>query len=105
MKQSGHTTSSKQKKVKSTTAEYVVYIVRCCDDTLYTGSTNDMPQRLHAHNHTRSGAKYTRGRRPVALVYCESGLTLAAARAREAALKRMTRAEKERVVKEPRIKI
>jgi putative endonuclease len=70
------------------------YILRCADDTLYVGSTNDLEKRLHEHNHAKAGAKYTHGRRPVVLVYKEAHRTLARARAREAELKRLTRAEK-----------
>ena len=50
---------------------YYVYLLRCADGTLYTGFTNDLARRLAAHNAGR-GAKYTRGRRPVELVYWES---------------------------------
>lgn len=73
---------------------HAVYILRCADDTLYVGSTNDLARRLHQHNHAKSGAHYTKIRRPVALAWSESVPTLAAARAREAELKRLTRAEK-----------
>ena len=48
-----------------------VYILRCADDTYYTGWTNHLTDRLTAHNHGAAGAKYTRSRRPVRLVYCE----------------------------------
>jgi len=71
-----------------------VYILKCCDDTLYTGSTVDMKKRLRAHNELKNGAKYTRARRPVVLVHQEECETLAEARAREAEIKRMTREEK-----------
>lgn len=70
------------------------YILRCADGTLYIGSTPDLKKRLHEHNHAKSGAKYTRGRRPVILAYKEAHRTLGKARSREAALKRLTRAEK-----------
>lgn len=73
---------------------HYVYILRCADDTLYCGSTNDLEKRVHLHNHAKAGAKYTRARRPVTLVYHERFRTLARARAREAAIKRLTRAEK-----------
>ena len=46
-----------------------VYIVRCADDSLYTGITIDLERRLHEHNNAKNGAKYTRPRRPVTLVY------------------------------------
>jgi putative endonuclease len=70
------------------------YILRCIDDTLYIGSTIDLKKRLHQHNHAKAGAHYTKIRRPVTLAYSEPHRTLAKARAREAELKRMTRAEK-----------
>ena len=55
-----------------------VYILRCADGTLYTGATNDLDRRLAAHNAGR-GAKYTRARRPVALVYREAAADKSAA--------------------------
>ena len=69
-----------------------VYLLRCADGTLYTGSTNDVKKRLAAHNAGR-GAKYTRARRPCALVESRS-----AALRREAAIKRLTRAQKLRLI-------
>jgi putative endonuclease len=77
---------------------HYAYILRCADDTLYCGCTNDLEKRLHTHNHAKAGAKYTKARRPVRLVYSEKFRTLARARAREAALKRLTRAEKLAVI-------
>ncbi len=73
---------------------HFVYILTCSDDTLYVGSTSNLEKRLHAHNHLKSGAHYTKIRRPVALAYSETVESLADARAREAALKRMSRSEK-----------
>lgn len=73
---------------------YVVYILQCSDGTLYTGSTKDLEKRVHAHNNLKGGAKYTRARRPVELVYSESCESLSAARKREAEIKRLTREEK-----------
>ncbi|MCD8067729.1 MAG: GIY-YIG nuclease family protein [Lachnospiraceae bacterium] len=69
------------------------YILRCSDDTLYTGWTNDLQKRLEAHNSKR-GAKYTKGRTPVRLVYYEEYSTKEDAMRREFAIKRLTRAEK-----------
>lgn len=74
-----------------------VYILRCADGTLYTGSTNDLDRRLAAHNAGR-GAKYTRARRPVALVYREAAADRRAALQREAALKKLARAAKLRLI-------
>jgi putative endonuclease len=73
---------------------YWVYVLQCADGTLYTGSTVDLEKRVKAHNGSKNGAKYTRARRPVKLVYHEVCETLAVARAREAEIKRMTREEK-----------
>ncbi|MFA6432820.1 MAG: GIY-YIG nuclease family protein [Candidatus Paceibacterota bacterium] len=70
------------------------YILRCADDTLYVGCTNDLAKRLHQHNHARGGAKYTSGRRPVILVYKKSFRTYTKARATEGEWKRLSRAEK-----------
>lgn len=73
---------------------YHTYILRCSDNTLYIGCTNDLKKRLHAHNHAKSGAHYTKIRRPVVLVWSEVYRTLAKGRAREAELKRLTRKQK-----------
>lgn len=73
------------------------YVLRCADGTLYCGCTNDLQKRLREHNGVAgkaTGAKYTRGRRPVVLVYKENFRSLAKARAREAEMKRLTRREK-----------
>jgi len=77
---------------------YSVYILRCSDQTLYTGSTCDLEKRLHEHNHTQAGAKYTRGRRPAKLVYVKRFKTLAKARKAEAAIKRLARAQKNELI-------
>lgn len=73
---------------------YFVYILECADGTFYAGSTNDLQKRLHAHNYLKSGAHYTKIRRPVTLKYSEIVPDLAAARAREAEFKRWSREEK-----------
>ena len=72
---------------------YFTYIVRCRDGTLYTGWTNDIEQRLDAHN-KGVGARYTRGRRPVELARQEKFATKSEAMRRERAIKKMTRAAK-----------
>ena len=71
---------------------YWVYILRCADGTLYTGCTNDLSRRLAAHN-AGKGAKYTRSRRPVELVYREEVPDKSAALRREAAIKCLSRGE------------
>lgn len=78
-------------------ADWFVYIVRCADGTLYTGSTTDPAARTAAHNAGR-GAKYTASRRPVRLVYTEDCPSRSAALSREAAVKRLSRRDKERLL-------
>ena len=75
-------------------APWFVYILRCADDTLYTGITTDVERRLAAHNAGR-GAKYTRCRRPVAAIYTEQCAGHAEALRRERFIKRLSRREKE----------
>lgn len=70
------------------------YMVRCADGSLYTGWTTDLERRVRCHNSGR-GAKYTRSRLPVCLVYAESFATKEEALHREAQIKRMTKAKKE----------
>lgn len=78
---------------------WFVYILQCADNTLYTGITTDVERRLHQHNHTKTGAKYTRVRRPVNLVYQEACESRSAAAKREYQLKKLTRDEKINLVK------
>lgn len=69
------------------------YILKCNDGTLYCGWTNDLEKRLKAHNEGK-GAKYTRSRTPVVLVYCEAHETSVEAQKREYQIKQLTRAQK-----------
>ncbi len=71
----------------------MVYLLRCRDGSLYTGITNDLPQRLESHHRGKASA-YTRSRRPVALAYQEIARDRGAALKREAAIKRLSRLEK-----------
>lgn len=80
-------------------SKYFVYILECADRTLYTGSTNNLERRVHAHNNLKSGAHYTKIRRPVVLVYKEVCKNYAEARAREAEIKRMSKEEKYKMFK------
>ena len=73
---------------------WLVYMVRCSDGTLYTGITNDIDRRLAAHNSARDGARYTRSRRPVTLVYAEAAGSHSAAARLEYRIKKMKRASK-----------
>lgn len=77
----------------------VCYMLRCADGTLYTGWTNDLEGRLRTHNAGRGG-KYTRSRLPVELAYWETFETKEEAMSREWHLKRMSRAEKLRLIEE-----
>jgi len=72
---------------------WTVYILKCADDTLYTGITNDLMRRLAQHN-AGQGAKYTRSRRPVKLVYKEASEGRSSATKREIEIKALSRAEK-----------
>ena len=72
---------------------WYIYILRCGDDTLYTGITDDVEKRLAAHR-AGKGAKYTRGRGPLELVYTEEVPDKSTALKREAAIKKMSRKEK-----------
>lgn len=73
---------------------HYTYIVECADHTLYTGYTTDLARRVHEHNHSPKGAKYTRTRRPVVLVYSEVHSTRSEAMKRESAIKHLNRKEK-----------
>lgn len=74
-----------------------VYILKCADGSLYTGWTNDLEKRLAAHN-AGSGAKYTRGRAPVELVFREYFETKEEAQSREVKIKRMSRKAKMQLI-------
>lgn len=79
--------------------EYYIYILECSDKSLYVGSTNDIEKRVLAHNTLKAGAKYTKARRPVSLVYSEIYQTKNEALKREIAIKRMTRKMKLELIK------
>jgi len=74
---------------------YTLYMVQCADKTLYTGITTDLKRRISEHNSSVKGAKYTRSRRPVVLVYSENYPDKSSASKREYEIKKkMSRAEK-----------
>ena len=75
-----------------------VYILECNDGTLYTGWTNDIDKRFKAHNDGK-GAKYTKGRRPLKLVYLEELATKSEALKRENEIKQMTKDTKRQLIK------
>ena len=74
------------------------YIVKCSDGTFYTGWTNDLTRRMEAHNQGR-GAKYTKARRPVTLIYYETFETKEEAMKRKYAIKQLSRKEKEELIR------
>lgn len=78
---------------------WYVYIVRCKDATLYTGVTTDPEKRVLAHNGAMAGAKYTKARRPVKLVYTESGFNRSEAHKRESTIKKLSKTAKENLIK------
>jgi putative endonuclease len=75
--------------------EWTIYILRCADDTLYTGITTDIDRRLQEHNQQDgAAARYTRSRQPVTLAYTEASENRSQASRREAQIKKLSRAEK-----------
>ena len=78
---------------------YYLYILQCRDKTLYTGITTDLERRLEEHNSSDKGAKYTRGRRPVVLVYSKECGDRSEATKAEKKMKDLTREEKIEVIK------
>lgn len=84
-------------KTESLAGTWVLYILECRDGTLYTGITNNMERRLQQHN-AGNAARYTRGRGPVTLRYHEACSGRSQALAREAAVKRLARSEKQRLI-------
>jgi len=78
-------------------AEWFVYILSCDDGSLYTGITNNLERRLDAHNRGKA-SRYTRARLPVTLIYSERQADRSAASMREAAIKNLSRAEKDALV-------
>jgi putative endonuclease len=78
---------------------WFVYIARCSDNSLYTGIAMDVERRIEEHNNDdKAGAKYTRARRPVKLVYQEEVTSRSEAASRESVLKKLTKREKEALV-------
>jgi len=78
--------------------DWTVYIIRCDDETLYTGITTDVERRFREHTSHPRGAKYFNGRKPQAVVYSEPGHTRSSACRREAAIKKLSREEKLRLL-------
>jgi len=83
---------------RMTAKSWHVYILRCADGTLYAGMTNDLAKRVVAHN-AGTASRYTRSRLPAALAWSAPCASRSAALKREAAIKRLTRAEKETLIR------
>lgn len=84
----------------SNSNSWFVYFLRCADNSIYTGVTTDLKRRVIEHNeNNKLGAKYTRVRRPVRLVFSEPHPDRSAACQREFALKRLTKSQKEKLIK------
>jgi len=80
-------------------SSWFVYFVRCADNSLYGGITTDLNRRVHEHNNDdKKGAKYTRPRRPVSLVYSESMPDKSSAAKREYAVKKLSKKAKEALI-------
>ncbi len=77
---------------------WFVYIVECTDGTLYTGVTTDLERRVREHNQDKKGARYTRAKRPVKLVYSEPSENRSLACKREAAIKKFERKQKQALI-------
>ena len=79
---------------------WFVYILQCADNTFYTGVTTDLERRLKQHNESTLGAKYTKARRPVRLAFSESYVSRSLAQIREAAIKKLSREDKQLLLKD-----
>ena len=73
---------------------WVVYLLKCADNSFYCGVTNDIDRRINEHNTSKRGAKYTRSRRPVQLIGCKSASSRSEAQSLEAKVKKMKKLEK-----------
>jgi len=78
----------------SSNSSWFVYILQCSDDSLYTGVATDLERRLHEHNHSPLGARYTRARRPVEMIYSEQVESRSEACKREHEIKQLNRGQK-----------
>ena len=78
--------------------KYFLYILKCHDLTLYTGITTDLNRRINEHNFSALGARYTRGRRPVKLVYSKKFNSRSLATKEECRIKKLSRLEKIKMI-------
>ena len=79
-------------------SEWFLYVLLCADGSYYTGVTTDTSRRLYEHNHSQRGAKYTRRRRPVNLIYSVSYANRSEAQKAEYKFKKLTRKQKKRII-------
>ena len=77
---------------------YFIYILKCADETLYTGITVDLERRVKEHNHSKLGAKYTAARRPVELVYSKKYKDRSSASKQESKIKDLSRIDKLKLI-------
>jgi len=84
------------------TCSWVLYVLLCADGSYYTGTTTDIKRRLKEHNTSRRGAKYTKTRRPVEIIYTEKFPSRSSAQKAEYRFKQLTRKQKEKVINESR---
>ena len=100
---SGNKKIKKQKYNKNNM--YHLYIIKCADDTLYTGIAVDLKRRIGEHNYSQLGAKYTRSRRPVKLVYSKNFCNRSTASKEEVKVKALLRKEKLEMIRAETLKI
>ena len=79
---------------------WFLYVLRCNDNTFYTGVTNDLNRRVNDHNYSPRGAKYTKTRRPVQLIYWRGFKDRSSAQKAEYKFKKLTRGQKEKIIYE-----
>lgn len=84
--------------MKKITSKWVMYVLECSDFTLYTGITTDISRRINEHNMTSKGAKYTRSRRPVSVIYTEEFENRSSATRAELRFKKLTRKQKLEII-------
>ncbi len=85
--------------MSNTESLWYVYVLKCSDETLYTGITTDLQRRIEEHNSSPKGAKYTRIRRPVEMIYFEQCKDKSGATIRELEIKKLSRAKKLELIK------
>ena len=83
--------------------KWFLYVLQCSDDSYYTGVTTDLNRRLKEHNTSNRGAKYTRARRPVKLIYFSEHKDRSSAQKSEYMFKQMTRKQKEEIINKVKI--